>query len=212
MEYQIWSYGLWFDLWPWLTLLNSTRINFFTHSDNTTRNLSAVVRVQQRGKAPEKELLLDPACMSNTATPCIWATKTQPKSHRSGQLGMLGWQQHLGRYILLGYPCPRARTTWHISQQLCKLSDLFFSKQPSQVLKLNTTVVVYTWHLPSASSALAHVRNFMNWLLSESIHNRWRRAGVRWLPALPARRARQLPSALPWAVGSAGCLCFIPRD
>lgn len=66
--------------------------------------------------------------------------------------------------------------------------------------------------IPPSTSVLAQVRNFMNRLSSASIHNRWRHAGVRWLPALPAPRARQLPSALPWAAGCVRCLCFIPRD
>lgn len=143
MEYQIWHCGHWFDLWPWLTLLNSTRIDFFTHSVNTTWNLSAVVRVQQRGKAPES------SCWIQLVAPTwqLHALRRQKHGQKIlgwSQLRMLRWQQHLGRYVLPGYPSPPARTaqprtTWHISQQLGKLLDLFFSEQPSQVLKLNAS-------------------------------------------------------------------------
>lgn len=184
-------------------------------------NLSAVVRVQQWGKAPEKELLLDPACTSNMATPCVQTTKTWPKKPRMGPAGdaqvtTASWQEHptwLPIPTCQGSPAKDNLT--HLTAAVQALRFIFFwTTQPGSEAQRqqHTTVVVYTWYLPSASSVLAQVRNFMNWLLSESIHNRWWHARVHWLLALPAPCARQLLSALPWAVGSAGCLCFIPRD
>lgn len=78
------------------------------------------------------------------------------KSHGWGQLGMLRWQEHLGRYILPGYPSPRARaaqprTTWHVSWQLCQRSDLFFSERPSQALKLKASSAPLLWFTPDTS-------------------------------------------------------------
>lgn len=155
------------------------------------------------------------------ATPCVQATKTRPKSHGLDQLGLLRWQEHLGRYILPGLPIPTCQdrpdkdNPTHFTAAVQALRFIFlWTTQPGSETQCQQriTVVVYTWYLPSASSVLARVRNFMNWLLSQSIRNRWRHARAPWLPALPAPCARQLPPALPWPAGSAGCLCFIPRD
>jgi len=53
-----------------------------------------------------KELVLDPTCSANMATPYARPTKTCPKSHGSGQLGTPRWQQHLGRSISTWLPIP----------------------------------------------------------------------------------------------------------